>query len=117
MTLFREISHAVRSLRRTAGFTLVAVIILATGIGANVVVFSVINAAMLRPLIYLQPERLAVISWHSSHQLISQDISAAAFLALEERARSFESVAAIHSVDAGVNIRVLGAPQYLRAIR
>ena len=54
----RDVAHGVRSLRRTPGFTVVAVLTLALGIGATTAVFSVISALLLRPLPYPNADRL-----------------------------------------------------------
>lgn len=60
--LGREIRYGIRSLRRDVGFTLFAVVILGTGIGASVTVFSVARALLFRPLPFSEPERLVWIS-------------------------------------------------------
>ena len=60
--IVRDLRYAFRMLRKTPGFTLVALVTLAVGIGVNTAVFTVVNALLLRPLPFPDPERLATVS-------------------------------------------------------
>src|SRR3954463_10996106 len=65
-TLIKDIRYGIRSLLTRPAFAGVAIITLALGIGANTAIFSVINAVLLRPLSYEQPERLVTLRSNQS---------------------------------------------------
>jgi predicted permease len=86
----QDIRYALRTFRRTAGLTVVIVASLAIGIGANTAVFSVVNALLLEPLPYPDPDRLAVLWLRSPGINIPQDWpSPGQFIDVKNENRSF----------------------------
>src|SRR5262249_44002051 len=115
--LYHDFRLAARTLSKTKGFTATAVFMLALGLAANAIVFSVVNAALLQALPYPDPDRLAVLHWRSSHGQTRVDVTAKAFFMVRDQASSFEAVTVIHPLDVGINLGGLGKPQYCRALR
>ncbi|MGA9770728.1 MAG: ABC transporter permease [Blastocatellia bacterium] len=97
-TLIQDLRYGVRMLLKKPGFTLVAVITLALGIGANTAIFSVINAVLLKPLSYAEPDRLlqlfAVFPDEGSDPEI-KTVSWPDFVDIKSQSQSFTDMAAV----------------------
>ena len=92
--MFQDLRFGLRMLLKKPGFTLIAVLTMALGIGANTAIFSVVNAVLLNPLPFAEPERLIRIYGH--FLATSQDSMSASvpeFTDYRERTRSFENIA------------------------
>jgi putative ABC transport system permease protein len=93
-TFLQDLRHGARMLMKKPGLTLVAVITLALGIGANTAIFSVVNALLLRPLPYAQPEQIVAIWDGRGKPILTQGTSAARnFQWWREQSRSFSDLA------------------------
>jgi putative ABC transport system permease protein len=94
-TLVQDLKYGLRTLLKNPGFTTVAVLALALGIGANTAIFSVVNAVLLRPLPYPDPDRLMTV-WENNLKLGWHEdvVSPANFLDWRAQNTVFESMAA-----------------------
>ena len=93
-TLLQDLRYGLRMLASNAGFTIVAVLTLTLGIGANTAIFSVINGVLLQPLPYRDPGRL-VIMGEKTPEFDMMSISYPNFLDWQKESRSFESLGAL----------------------
>jgi hypothetical protein len=114
--LARDARYALRTFRGNPLFTVVAVLTLAVGIGANTAIFSVANALLLRPLPYQDPSRLVLISTRRAADPVNQGpLSLPRFEAVRGRNRSFSAIAAFTSEV--FNFTGRGDPEQLAAAR
>ncbi len=91
-TLIQDIRYGIRMLLKGRAVTVIAMLALTLGIGANTAIFSVINGVLLKPLPYAQPERLARI-YEKSPQFDQMSVSYPNFLDWQEQSQSFEQMA------------------------
>jgi hypothetical protein len=95
-SILSDPKYAVRQMRKAPGFSAVVVIILALGIGANTTVFSIVDAVMLRPLPFAQPQRLVEVKASEEQHFESRDVSYPDFFDWRTQARSFEYLLSYH---------------------
>jgi putative ABC transport system permease protein len=113
-SLAADLRYAFRQLRRSPTFTLAAVACLALGIGANTAIFSVINAVLVRPLPYPDPDRLVMLFEARKDNAAGRNVVAPAdFLDWRTQTQAFERTAAIY--DYGVNLTGRGEPAEVTA--
>src|SRR5687767_491295 len=93
-SFFQDFRYGLRSLARTPGFTAVAVLTLALGVGANTAIFSVLRAVVLRDLPYHDAERIAVMWTKNIRQNLPDGSSYLNFRDWKEQSREFERMAA-----------------------
>jgi putative ABC transport system permease protein len=110
-SLLKDIRYGVRNLARTPGFTAVAVLTLALGIGANTAIFSVLENVLLRPLPYPHPENLVEI-WNTyPPQVPKGGLSPGDYADWHQQATSFSEIGAYAEVSKGLNLTGDGEPQ------
>jgi putative ABC transport system permease protein len=107
-TLVRDLRYAVRTLRRDAALTTLAILIVGVGVGASTTVFGVVNALWLRPLPFDDPERLVWIANGSSENLSRQTVQVGHVVDLREQSQSLAGLAGFSPFYGVGDIRLTG---------
>jgi putative ABC transport system permease protein len=95
-TIWQDIRHGARMLKRNPGFALIAVLTLGLGIGATTAIFSVVDAVLIRPLPYKNPDRLVMVWETNAKESRSEEpMSLDDFKDFQQRSQSFEEMAAV----------------------
>ncbi|HVF44976.1 MAG TPA: ABC transporter permease [Pyrinomonadaceae bacterium] len=110
-TLLKDLRYAARVLRKSPGFTLVAVIAVALGVGANTAIFSVVNAVLLKPLGYRDPQQLVLLQHNYKKLDLKATVAPAGYAYYRDNAKSFSDVAAFTGFAA--NMTGEGEPERL----
>src|SRR5687768_9224365 len=96
-TMLRDIRYGLRGLLKRPGFTIVALLALALGIGANTAIFSLVNAVVLQPLPYHEPDQL-VWAWGNFPGGNRASVSPADYLDFRNQNKTFEQLGAMGSM-------------------
>ena len=109
--ILRDVRYAIRQLTTTPGFSAVAILTLALGIGATTAIFSVVNGVLLRPLPYPHPESLVRV-----HEIVDKfgrfSVAPASFLDWRQQNTVFEHIAAFNS--AGATLQAVDGPEHVQ---
>jgi len=114
-SLLQDIRYSIRTLAKNPGFTIVAVLTLALGIGANTAIFSVVNAVLLQRLPYQNPESLVQV-WNTYLPAWPQlGLSPGDFQDWGQQTQDFSDVAAYVDISQGFNLTGEGEPEHIKA--
>ncbi|HEY2460746.1 MAG TPA: ABC transporter permease [Candidatus Acidoferrum sp.] len=110
--LLQDLRYALRALRKNPGFSAVAILTLALGIGTNTAIFSIVNAVLLRPLPFPHSDRIVEIySTLPSAGVTKNGISYLNFNDFQAQSRSFEAIGAFHDTD--ITLTGSGEPEII----
>jgi putative ABC transport system permease protein len=113
-SVWRDVKYAVRTLLRTPGFTVTAVLVMALGIGVNTAVFSVVNAVLLKPLAYPNADRIVEFGFRSAI-LVGFRSNVPEFHAYQRQTSVFQEVAAYDMTGPGFNLTG-GRPELVQGV-
>src|SRR5258708_14688732 len=115
-TLLQDVRYGLRMLRKSPGFTLITVLTLALGMGANTTMFSTMDAMLLHPFTFPALDRLVAISETLTHRVSeSETVASADFMDWRKQATVFDHVAAYRSW--GADLTGTGEPEHLEGAR
>lgn len=115
-TFWQDVRFGLRMLLKNPGFTAIAVLTLALGIGANTAIFTVVNAVLLHPLPYKDSGQLVVMNSNNPQRnLIGLPISCPKLARIQQQAQSFQSIGAYFGTNASLATR--GTPEQIQAAR
>jgi predicted permease len=113
--LVQDVKFGLRSLAKSPGFTVVAILTLALGVGANTAIFSVVNAVLLQPLSYPEPDRLVQLQL-KGEEGTSSSLSIPNFNAMSGQAQAFEASTVYDFSGPGINLTGGDRPEQLKGI-
>jgi putative ABC transport system permease protein len=114
--ILQDLRYGLRMLLKKPGFTSIAVMTLALGIGATTAIFTVVNAVLLRPLPYDQPERIVSLAPDFAGNRFS-NASETKFVFWRDQNQSFDGVAATAGIGSGVNLSGGNEPEFVSGVR
>jgi putative ABC transport system permease protein len=114
-TTLKDLRFALRGLLKRPGFTVIALVALALGIGANTAIFSLVNAVLLRPLPFPEPERLVWVHGNIRNGINRASVSPLDFLDYRNQNKTFEQFATSASMSLPATLTGGGEPERLQA--
>src|ERR1051326_8789037 len=112
----QDVRYGVRILLKSPLFTAVALTTIAIGIGANTAIFSLVDAILLRPLPYLEPQRLMIAGTNQRGESQMSPMGTADFLAWRDRQQSFEHVAVFDGAGGSYALSGIGEPERIPGV-
>ncbi len=110
-TLLQDLRYAIRLLGKSPGFTAIAILTLALGIGANTAIFTIVNAVLLRPLGFRDPSRVVLVAEKSAYPTVSTSYQN--YVDWRDQSHSFESMEATRGTT--ITLTGSGEPERLNA--
>jgi putative ABC transport system permease protein len=104
--LARDLRFSLRTLRRTPGFTIIAILVMALGIGANVALFTVVRGVLLKPLPFQDPDRLVMLyerGLHDSEEMGYNVVAAGIYAEWKKQNQSFSNLALVEDIRVGLS--------------